>query len=82
MEQAEGQEGHNCMVTYPLDTAGIGLPVRELRLKVPILWRQRKRKTSMSPGPQSSQARTLGRWKPGARFLPWKSFKKDQKSRP
>lgn len=39
------------MVTYPLDTAGIGLPVRELRLNVPILWRQRTRKLCMSPGP-------------------------------
>lgn len=70
------------MVTYPLDTAGIGLPVRELRLNGPILWRQRKRELSMSPGPQSSQVRTLDRWMPGARCLPWKSLKQDQKSRP
>lgn len=39
------------MVTYPLDTAGTGLPVRELRLNIPILCRQRKRKLSVSPGP-------------------------------
>lgn len=35
--------GQRSLVTYPLDTAGMGLPVLEFKLKAPILWREKKR---------------------------------------
>lgn len=33
-------------MAYPLDTAGMGLPVLEFRLNAPILWREKEHAVS------------------------------------
>ena len=33
-------------MAYPLDTAGMGLPVLEFRLNAPILWREKEHSVS------------------------------------
>lgn len=53
-----------------MDTAGMGLPVLEFRLNAPIL-SERKRGHGMSQVPLFREARVLGIWILGDRFLFW-----------
>lgn len=58
-------------MTYPLDTAGMGLPVLEFRLNAPILCREEEREHVMSQLPLFPETRVLGIWILGDRFLVW-----------
>lgn len=65
-------------MTYPLDTAGVGLPVLEFRLKAPILCREEERERVTSH--RFPETRVLGNWILGDRFLVWIKHQNGTKS--